>query len=237
MMLNASFENYSQSLRMLMEAVRRSNDLIFVDPFEASGNIEQGFTNLLNAFHSLYDAIRTEKIVDFDWYGTPETATLLAIRNARHHNFANKVRGLYAYHLEKDQPADIERYIIVDYPETEEGGTSFQTLISWKDMKTIFSLSRDITRLGPNVHMVIKNYLNDNLMDSYSSKFSLPAEVIFFNATPLIVNASKKIIPLIKDKITARSTEAKVFINLFDHVYPANTQAHILHEISIFLPI
>ncbi len=54
-MLTQAFEAYSQSLRILLEAVQKSHSLIFVDPHEASGNIEQGFTTVLNAFHSLYD--------------------------------------------------------------------------------------------------------------------------------------------------------------------------------------
>jgi hypothetical protein len=91
--------------------------------------------------------VRTISAIDFDWYGTPETATILAIRNARHHNFANNIRGLYAYHLQQEIPGDFAPYLILDYPETEDGGTTFQTLVSWNDIDTMLSLPNEVTGL------------------------------------------------------------------------------------------
>ena len=211
-MLTTAFDAYAQSLRILLEAVWRSNELIFIDPHEASGNIEQGLTNLLNAFHSLYDGVRTKSAIDFDWYGTPETATILAIRNARHHNFANNIRGLYAYHLQKEIPDDFAPYLILDYPETEDGGTTFQTLISWGDIDTMLDLPNEVTRLRASTTPIIRNYLNSTVINSYPARYDLAKETIFLNATPLVVNASIKIIPVVRDFVRPRSLEARHFL-------------------------
>jgi len=87
-----SFEDLSQSLRVLLEADFKANrgGLLFVDRAEAVGNIETGLTGVLNSFHSLYDAIgkQLEKS-PIDWYKSAPLAIILAIRNARHHNAAN----------------------------------------------------------------------------------------------------------------------------------------------------
>jgi hypothetical protein len=235
-MLSSSFESLSQSLRILSEAVLRSHDLIMVDPHEASGNIEQGFTNLLNAFHSLYDKIKLDTSIDFDWYGIAETATILAIRNARHHNTANRIQGLYAFQLEKPNPTDFIKYIVIDYPETEDGGSTFQTLISWGDMSDMLALPNNITKLRPSAIELIRDYLASDLMNTYAGKYNVPAPHVFFNATPLIVNALIILIPIIKGQVKPRSTEAKLFLSHFDNVLPTNTKKHEIFPITVFLP-
>jgi hypothetical protein len=73
--------------------MRLRSGLLAVDRQEAVGNVETSLSSVLNAFHSLYDAIEKE-LGDHsvDWYSTPELATVLALRNARHHNKANRTR-------------------------------------------------------------------------------------------------------------------------------------------------
>lgn len=235
-MLSASFEGFCQSLRILLEAVWRSNDLILVDPHEAAGNIELGFTNLLNSFHSLYD-ISKRNGIELDWYGIPEIATILAIRNARHHNIANRIRGLYTYQLQKDHPAEFTPYLILDYPETKDGGTTFQTLISWGDFDEMLSMPTSATKLRASVPPAIRNYLNSDGINTQAIKSNLDKHSVFLNATPLIVNAGIKFIPAIKDLITPKSIEAKHFITHFQNIEPADTQQHVIHKISIFLPV
>jgi hypothetical protein len=88
------FEDLSQSLRVLLESHYKTHvqGLINVDRAEAVGNVEVALTSVLNSFHSLSDATKKEKSLDINWYGTPELAFVLAIRNARHHNLSNKIR-------------------------------------------------------------------------------------------------------------------------------------------------
>ncbi|TOC16029.1 hypothetical protein CGJ89_25480, partial [Vibrio parahaemolyticus] len=73
--------------------------LISVDRPEAVGNVETSVNAMLNAFHNLYDLMQQELDTPVDWYNTPELCIILAIRNARHHNKANRIRSLYNYHV------------------------------------------------------------------------------------------------------------------------------------------
>lgn len=62
-MITDAFEAFAHSLRMLLEANHHATELLFVDPHEAAGNIEQSLTNALNAFHSLYDSAQTSEAI------------------------------------------------------------------------------------------------------------------------------------------------------------------------------
>ena len=70
-LIEHSFEELAQSLRILLEANWRANQggLLMVDRAEAVGNIETALTSVLNAFHSLYDAIEKQLGSNpIDWY-------------------------------------------------------------------------------------------------------------------------------------------------------------------------
>ncbi len=72
-LIEHSFEELAQSLRVLLEANWRVNQrgLMLVDRAEAVGNIETAVTSVLNAFHSLYDAIKKQLGEQpINWYNT-----------------------------------------------------------------------------------------------------------------------------------------------------------------------
>lgn len=234
-MITDAFEGFAHSLRILLEAVYRSQELLMVDAHEAAGNIEQGLTNALNAYHSVYDSA-VAHCIKFDWYGIPETATVLAIRNARHHNSANRIRGLYTYHLQQETPENWRPYVIVDYPTTEDGGDTFDVPISWYDLKTLLTLPSGETRLRPTVSRSILDYLASNKMDSYAVEHGVNEESVFVNVTPLIVNAARKFVPVLKPHIKPRSTESEVYSQHFENVLAADTHSHTVDKINVFLP-
>lgn len=127
-----AFEELSQSLRVLLEANYYSRELLFVDRAEAIGNIETALTNVLNSFHSLYDATNKQlQEKPIDWYKTGSLAFILAIRNARHHNHANRIRTLYTYHLQESENFQtMEQYILIDFPSLEEEADTFDVYVS-----------------------------------------------------------------------------------------------------------
>src|SRR5437868_3001109 len=104
-LIDRAFDDLAHILRVLLEADYRANHgLLFVDRAEAVGNIEIALSSVLNAFHSLYDAIgRQLGEQPINWYNTGALAILLAIRNARHYNKANKIRTLYTYHVQESK--------------------------------------------------------------------------------------------------------------------------------------
>lgn len=229
-----AFEDLSHALRVLLEANYRANfqGLLQLDRAEAVGNIENALASVLNAFHSLYDAMDKEAQSSsiIDWYKTPELATVLVLRNARHHNQAKKIRTMYSYYAhEARKIGSMEMYILVDFPAEEEGADTFEVYVSWADLKTLFSLPAKETRIQNETAELIKSYLSTSKFKSYAAEFQLEENRIFFNIVPIFVNAAVKLTPLIKHLVTPRSTEGETFLTLFQHVLPADT---INHEVN-----
>ncbi|MFJ7438239.1 hypothetical protein ACIQW5_11335 [Methylorubrum thiocyanatum] len=231
-----AFESFAHSLRILLEAHFGAYELLMVDPHEAAGNVEQGLSQLLNSIASLYDVAQSVPGIDFDWYGTPETAVLLSIRNARHHNHANRIRGLYNFHLQQPSPQIPRKYVFVDYPETKDGGKGFDIPVSWFDFATLLSMPQKASRIRPSAVESMKGYLLADKFDSYATEYGVPSEMVFFNLNPLIVNAGIKFVPFLKPYITPRSMEGKWFAGHFENVERTDPHTHKTHVINVFLP-
>ena len=233
-MISPAFESFAHSLRIMVEVNERSHKLLLLDPHEAAGNIEQAVTQVLNAFHSFYDSSKDEAA--FDWYGTVETATILAVRNARHHNIANRIRGLYAYHLQLPNPQNPSSYVYVDYPEAEDAGYTFDIPISWFDMNQMLHLPSEEVRLKNKIQQSILDYLDEQKMNNYAAGYNVPNEHIFFNSVPLIVNALIKLMPILRGYIKPESVEAETFADLYKYVLPSKTHRHVVNTFTLALP-
>jgi len=137
MPLSHSFEDLAQTFRVLVEADFRYKQLISTDRPEAVGNVETAINAMLHAFHNLYDLMQQELHAPVDWYDTPELCVILAIRNARHHNRANRIRSIYNYHVQvADTPQTVHTYLYANFlaNPSEEGGSFFDIPISWGDL-------------------------------------------------------------------------------------------------------
>ncbi len=225
-----AFEDLSHALRVLLEADARAHrqGLLQLDRAEAVGNIETALAAVLNAFHSLYDAMEKEghgSIVD--WYKTPELATVLTLRNARHHNQAKKIRTMYSYYAqEAEKMGRMEMYILVDFPATEDGTDTFDVYVSWADLKTLLALPSQTTRIRESAAQAIRTYLGTAKFQGYASHYEFDEERVFFNVVPILVNAAVKLVPLIKHLVSPRSMEGETYLTLFQHVLPADTKNH-----------
>ncbi len=225
-----AFEDLSHAMRGLLEAHVRANrdGLLRVDRAEAVGNIETNLGSVLNGFHSLHDAMGKSSLKDaIDWYGTSELATILILRNARHHNHASKVRTLYSFYAQEgERIGNLEMYILVDFPALEDGADTFDVYLSWADLERLFRLPQEVTRIRPETANDVQSYLNTNRFPYYAEEYELGEDRIFFNLIPLIVNAGIKLIPLIKSAVKPRSMESEAYLSLFENVEPADTRNH-----------
>lgn len=225
--IDQAFDDLAHSLRVLLEANYRAHGggLLQVDRAEAVGNIEAALAGVLNAFHSLYDAIGVQfSNRPIDWYANGPLATMLALRNARHHNKANKIRTLYNFHArESADPGRMMNYVLIDFPATEEGGDTFDVFLSWLDFKRFLSMPKNENRLSAETCDLIKEYLGSSKFQSYARYYKLSEKMVFFNVVPLIVNAAASITPLIKEDIKPLSIESETFLNLFADIGHADT--------------
>ncbi|MEN6576351.1 MAG: hypothetical protein ABFD90_08410 [Phycisphaerales bacterium] len=226
-MIAQTFEDLSQALRVLAEVRIGANALFTVDFDEAVGNIENGLTGVLNAFHSLYDAMKRSKRTGLDWYKSAELCTMLALRNARHHNLCHKVRTLFRYHLDTvTPPTRRHKYLFVDFAPGEADVSTFDVPLSLSDLQELLLLPQDHSRLGKGTHGLISKYIDMDSCIAHAADHGLLATQVFFNVVPLIVNAGIALHPHIRNDIVCKSTESGHFNFHFREVLPATTTKH-----------
>ncbi|MBP1006420.1 hypothetical protein [Enterobacter hormaechei] len=239
-MLTHSFEDLAQSFRVLLESHFSFSRLLHVDRAEAIGNLEAGINTQLQAFHSMYDNM-IQRGVNFDWYTCPELLTILVIRNARHHNKANKIRTLFNHHrLNAFPPTTVKNYFYVDFPSPPEeaGGDCFDVPVSWADIDEMLTLPRKESHLRPEVRERIRKYLNADSFESAASESGLGKQHIFINYVPLSLNAAIALYPHVVDLVTPHedSIEAKYFLHHFQTTAPALTNVHEQGVLAFNLP-
>lgn len=238
-MIAEAFEDLSQSLRVFLEAYVEFPRLVTIDRAEACGNLNNGFSSVLNNFHSLYDSIHVEfGQHPVDWYATPELCLVLAIRNARHHNLANKIRNVFTYHARRfNPPTKSNEYILIDFEPREEDAKSIEYFMSWSDISTLLSLPSETSRLRKGTRELIFKYMNAEAFDGYEQRLGIHHDFIFFNAVPLVINAGIAIHPTIKNHIDPEmSVESKHFDYHFRKVLPVAANSHKIDRIAISLP-
>jgi len=223
-----AFEDLSQSLRVLLEARFSANQLFTVDFAEATGNIENAFTGVLNAFHSLYDAMAKDGIKDrVDWYKVPPLCAILTLRNARHHNLCSKIRTLFRYHLDTVTPHTAkQKYLMVNFKLGESDAITFDVPLSMGDLVDLLDMNIKESKLRLTTKNLLDEYIGLSDCRAYAEKKGLTIQKVFFNVIPLLINAGISLHPHIKDRIVHMSTESKHFDFHFREVLPAHTRQH-----------
>ena len=224
--ISDTFEDLAHALRVLLEADFRAKagGLLHVDRAEAVGNIESALAGVLNSFHSLYDATSKDGSLSIDWQATPELSTILALRNARHHNHAKKIRTLYTfYNQEAEKVGRMETYVLVDFPATEDGGDTFDLYLSWKDLKHLLSMPQSTTRIRLANAEAIRKYLGAGRFAAYAKGYDQSEDRVFFNIVPLICNAAAILVPKIFSLVTPQSTESQTYLWLFSDMPQSDT--------------
>lgn len=223
-----------------MESNLRFHQLITVDRPEAVGTLEAAINAKLNAFHNLYDLMLQELENPINWYDIPQLCIILAIRNARHHNKANRIRSIYNYHSQTcDPPTEERTYMYVNFPShpDEEGGRFFDVPLSWADLDLFLSFPRRESRLRPEARGLIRDYIDADGFEAESARAGVSKEHIFFNFVPLALNAGISLHPHIQDYVTPASVESQSFLNLFGSTGQAVTDHHECQTLQFLLPM
>lgn len=232
-LISYSFEDLAQSLRRLREAFfsAHGQNLLEIDRTDAIGNIESSLTSVLNSFHSLYDAMEKHyaKNSPLNWYNDSDLALILSVRNARHHNLANRVRSIYKYHNDTSKnPTSMSQYVFVDFESNASDSDSFEVFISWDDLSTLLHSDRKLTRLRPEIIDSIKSCLDSDKFKQYTDYYSLKSSKLFFNIIPIFINGAKNIMPHIYEYCTYESVETALFRDVFSDVAGFNLKSHIV---------
>lgn len=223
-----AFDDLAHSLRVLLEAHYNAHTggLLLVDRDEAIGNIENALTSVLNAFHSLYDAMLKGSIGP-NWYATPALLTVLALRNARHHNKANKIRTLHRFHaLVSQDPARMKQYVLVDFEPSEPDATHFDVYVSWYDLVSLLALPLKDSRLKATSRTDIETYIDASKFAQFAAYYDQQISAVFFNVVPLLINAGRTIVHGLKFLINPMSLESKIFLANFDQAAEIMLRPH-----------
>jgi hypothetical protein len=212
--IDVAFDDLAHSLRRLLEAHWHAHrgGLLRVDRNEAIGNIEGALTGAFNAFHSLYDAMGKGPSRTFSWWDSGPLTTVLSIRNARHHNKANKIRTLYTHHArEAARPDRMESYILVDFRSPDPEASTFEVYLSWQDLDELLRMSPAESRLKPSSAELVRSYLRSEKFLGYSEFYHVPEASVFFNIIPIFVDAGYSVYPVLEGSLNAFSTEGEAF--------------------------
>lgn len=209
--------------------------LFLVDPPEAVGNLDHAVDGILNAFHGLYDAVNAEAKGAFDFYANPIAGFVLWVRNARHHNKANRVRSVYRCARTEENETN---YILVDFAagEKEEGGAFAEHYVSWKDICLIFEAQ---SQKYPASVEAYRAGLSADEMEAWCKDHGYSERQIYVNLIPILAAAGSACTGAIANYITPESVEAEAFLNIFQNVQAADFTKISYSELTskVFWPI
>ncbi|MCE6077490.1 hypothetical protein FS799_21830 [Agrobacterium vitis] len=221
--VSEAFDSFSHALRVNTEHLIRAPELLKIDPQEAAGNLDQGLSSILNGFHSIYDAAKDDPRISFAWNREAPTATLLVIRNARHHNHARRIRSLEVFFTRANQLRSSREYCLVTYGANTGGEPPlFVQALSWQDINELLGMPFDATHLSAAKVATIKSYLGADVIAAHdiTQKSAVP---IFFDVLPLIVNAAKVALAVIEPHLEIYSMEGEGFREHFQMVTTVDT--------------
>lgn len=219
-MLTEQFDTFSHALRINIEHLLQFYSLYETDKDEAVGNVEQGFTSVLNSFHSLYDSARAKQEIlgNTNFYDIEEIACVLALRNSRHHQAARPIQGMF-----KDLRNRYKEYLpdvkiaLVDC-KNSEGSRFAEYYLSANHFLEYLNLPSKETRLHTKTKNLIAGYLPLKEIVEEAQQIIGNSVNIYINGIPLVINAGIKIFPTIQNYINPISFESKHFFGLFQEV-------------------
>ncbi|MER9546133.1 hypothetical protein NKI72_29505 [Mesorhizobium sp. M0437] len=216
--ISEAFDSFAHALRINTEHLIRAPQLMRIDPQECAGNLDQGLSAILNAFHSIYDAAKDDPHVVFAWNRTAPTATLLAFRNAKHHNHARRIRSLETFFTRGGKGRTSNEYGLVAYGRPPGSGEPlFIQAISWTDTNELLNMPYETTHLSADRVATIYSYLGGDAISAFA-RLHHPDLPIFFDALPLIVNAARAVVPVLEPRIERLSMESEGFLDHFKSV-------------------
>lgn len=233
-MISDRFETLAQAFRVFTEQQFRFRHLFLVDAPEAVGNLDHAIDAILNAFHGLHDAVRLEANDAFDFYGAPICAFVLRVRNARHHNYANRVRSIYRRARDEEPRID---YLLVSFSAGpgEEGGSFGEYYVAWSDIVTV--LDREPKKYSSSI-AAGRVAIGAELFESWCEAHGYSDQQTFINLIPILAAAGSACTASLADYVQPRSVEAEAFLNIFQNVEPADFQQQDYVELNsaVFWP-
>ena len=203
--IERAISKLANTMRNYVESNMRFEALFKVDPEEAIDNVDNGFEMKLERFHTLYDVFKN----NFRYFDHGETALLIALRNAIHHQndslFISLNRRL---HLEGSLEGKIGASFLLASHQTAHGGEIL--------MSHYVRLDDLDSRLNPSLNSkYLDNFLkggkaeqrfeiiNDQLrletIRERALRDSYPVDQVYLDLMPIFVSAVCKVFKAAKE--------------------------------------
>lgn len=203
--IERAISKLSNAMRNYVEANIRFKAIFNVDPEEAIDNVDNAFETKLERFHTLYDVFKSH----FRYFDHGETALLIALRNAIHHQdtplFVSLNRRL---HIE----GDLERklgasFLLATHKTAHDGEIQMSHYLRLDDLDCRLNPSLNSKYLdnfpsGPNVEKrfeIINDELHLQSIRERALQERYPTDQVYLDLMPVFVSAVCKVFRAAKD--------------------------------------
>lgn len=233
-MISDRFETLAQAFRVFAEQQIRFRPLFMIDAPEAVGNLDHAIDGILNGLHGLHEAVKLEAKDAFDFYGNPICAFVLRLRNARHHNHANRVRSIYRRARDEQPPVN---YLLVSFAAGpgEEGGRFGEYHVAWSDVLAVLAL--EPKKYAASV-AAGRDSIGAEIFEAWCAENGYSNDQIFINLIPILSAAGSACAEPLAKYIRPESVEGEAFLNIFQTVERADfdRQEYIELTSAVFWP-
>ena len=167
-------------MRLYGEQAIRSNALASVDLEEAVDSLDRAFDAKLEHFHSLYDCLKTNGT---NLFGHGASATVILVRNARHHDRTGLFQSWNALMLKQGGLLRMQgaSFLLVGYRLAgEEGGVS-EYYVRRSDFEHLLRKPSRFIPKPEDLRMLLRQDLAFDVVDQYGHKHRFPQEQVFVN--------------------------------------------------------
>ena len=207
----------ANSMRIYGEAHMNFNRLKSVDAEEAIDNLDRAMEAKLEAFHSLYDVTKNQ----FDYFEHADTAILILLRNAVHHQNHLLFKS---WNQEMALNDGHKKYLGAEFLLA-----SHEILTNGHKMKHLYKLEDFFLRVDPSLgsdyvedRMTTKNrnkllsQLDNDLsfseLKNHAKSERYPLNQVYINIIPIYISAACKVFKTLKMKWSSKIGHRFVFI-------------------------
>ena len=181
------------AMRLYAEQCIRFKALFSVDKEEAIDNLDRAFDAKLEHFHSLYDCLKANGVLNLFTHG--DSAAIILVRNARHHDkegLFQSWNSLMIKHsgLRRMQGAS---FLLVGYSLTGNDGQLSEYYVRRSDFEHLLKSSSPFVRKPEGIRTRLRQDLAFDLIDQHAQKQRFPQEQVFVNLVPIFMSAISRV--------------------------------------------
>lgn len=203
--IERAISKLANTMRNYVEANIRFKALFKVDPEEAIDNVDNAFEMKLERFHSLYDVFKSH----FKYFDHGETALLIALRNAVHHQEAPLFTSLNRrLHIEGDRESkEGASFLLAGHQTAHDGEILMSHFLRLDDLDSRLNPSLNSKYLdnfltGPKAEKrfeIINDQLCLEAIRERALRDRYPADQVYLDLMPIFVSAVCRIFRAAKD--------------------------------------